>query len=79
MGRAGATQGASSAGYTGRLLAPDGRYEYLPLRTVEVDAGDVLAKGWADMSPESSPGRTPPGSPEPRRRSGTPSATTMTA
>ncbi|MEV4383814.1 hypothetical protein [Streptosporangium sp. NPDC049644] len=29
------------AGRTGRLLAPDGRYEYMPLRLALVEAADV--------------------------------------
>ncbi len=40
---------AASAGHTGRLFAPDGRYEHLPLRLVDVDQADVdaLAKAAA--------------------------------
>jgi len=39
------TQGerAAAAGLTGRLLAPDGRYEHMPLRLVDVDPADVGA------------------------------------
>ncbi|MFI0453677.1 hypothetical protein [Actinomadura sp. 6N118] len=37
------TQGdrARRAGLTGRLLAPDGRHEHIPLRVVDVEAADV--------------------------------------
>lgn len=37
------TQGerAAAAGATGRLLGPDGRYEHVPLRLVDVDQADV--------------------------------------
>lgn len=39
------TQGerAAKAGLTGRLLAPDGRYEHMPLRLAEIDQADVGA------------------------------------
>ena len=39
------TQGerAAAAGRTGRLLAPDGRYEHAPLRLVDVGQADVDA------------------------------------
>ncbi|WP_157255078.1 hypothetical protein [Nonomuraea typhae] len=39
------TQGqkAVQAGLTGRQLASDGRYEYLPVRLVDVDPADVVA------------------------------------
>ncbi|MFC5833157.1 hypothetical protein [Nonomuraea insulae] len=38
------TQGrfATDQGHTGRLLAPDGRYEHAPLRRVDVDTADIL-------------------------------------
>ncbi|GIH92869.1 hypothetical protein Psi01_34990 [Planobispora siamensis] len=35
--------GATRAGYTGRLPAPDGRHEHLPLRPVAIEAADVTA------------------------------------
>jgi len=40
---------ATSAGCTGRLLAPDGRYEHAPLRLADVDQADIdaLAAGAA--------------------------------
>lgn len=39
------TQGrrAAEAGVTGRMLGPDGRYEHVPLRLVDVDQADVDA------------------------------------
>jgi len=39
------TQGerAQAAGRTGRLVAPDGRYEHMPLRLADIDAADVAA------------------------------------
>lgn len=35
--------GAQAAGRTGRLVAPDGRYEHMPLRLADIDAADVAA------------------------------------
>lgn len=34
-------KGATEAGLTGELRAPDGRYEHVPLRLIDVDAADV--------------------------------------